>query len=377
MSNWAAIVYGRTYEVDFRFIATPNDFTEKEKIWAEQYIRVTTRSPEKLRSGYPRWSVFKNEEVSIVGVTCMASALSNKMTQDSKSRVLYLFVGFVSRTPNSELPAMEIELFKPLYDEYVSQKWNEKQYDESRHNPIHTQYKYFLPSFRKAVNIDDEYFSLNQTELDIVRFWPDNEDNRESLWLAASKAISVSLCLGLGSKKDAILKNSPFLNIATADILQKDNLSKISPPNTGTSTGNENRTSLVKPTIIQQESSYQTTNNRQNIQTTSRQEKNENKPKVKSLPILLGLLFSALIGEKFNFPGLLICIAIVFAIGFWLNNSDKQAHKGRDVAKICKYQAKQNSPLLSRPNGLKKKPLLPKPNSDFPRKSSNYYKNTY
>ena len=45
-SKWAAIVYSRTYEVDFRFIVLPKAFTEKDKKWAEKYILGTTRLPE-------------------------------------------------------------------------------------------------------------------------------------------------------------------------------------------------------------------------------------------------------------------------------------------------------------------------------------------
>jgi hypothetical protein len=225
MSNWAPIVFGRTHEVDFRFIATPVDFTAKEQTWAEQYIRVTTRSPEKLREEPLRWSAFKNESICVIGVTCMASTLSENMTQDSKLRQLYIFVGYVSRTPLAEFPPMDIELFKPNY-EYVRQKWNEEPYNKSRHEPIRTQYNEHLPKIVKVANIDDEYFCLNQTDSEILRVWPDNESDRQHLWQVASQAQSVSLCLGLASKKDALLNASPFLNITASDVLQKDDLSR-------------------------------------------------------------------------------------------------------------------------------------------------------
>jgi hypothetical protein len=224
MSNWAPIVFGRTYEVDFRFIATPRDFTAQEQTWAEKHILVTTRSAEKLREEPLRWSVFKNEGICLIGVTCMASALSENMTQDSKQRQLYIFVGYVSRNPSAGFPPMDIKLFKPNY-KYVRQKWNEQPYNKFRNEPIRTEYNEHLPEIGKASNIDEEYFCLNQTNSQIVRVWPDNERNRQHLWQVASQVQSVSLCLGLASKKDALLNASPFLNITASDVLQKDDLS--------------------------------------------------------------------------------------------------------------------------------------------------------
>lgn len=225
MSNWAPIVFGRTFEVDFRFIATPKDLTAKEKSWAQQHILVTTRSPERLRKEPPRWSVLKKEDICIVGVTCMASTLSEEMTQDIKQRGLYIFVGYVSRHPFPKLPPMDIELFKHLY-EYVGYKWHEKPYDTSRHDPIYTEYDKSLPEFIKAVNIDNEDFFLNQSDSNIVRVWPDQPQNRENLWQAADEAKVVTLCLGLAIRNEA-LQAFPFFNVVAIDVQQKKDLLKV------------------------------------------------------------------------------------------------------------------------------------------------------
>ncbi|NJN08167.1 MAG: hypothetical protein HC815_09270 [Richelia sp. RM1_1_1] len=70
MNQWSALVYGRTYEVDFRLIAMPEDFNDEDKKWALKYILGTTRSPEKLPE-QPRWSLFKNDKYCVVGVTAL------------------------------------------------------------------------------------------------------------------------------------------------------------------------------------------------------------------------------------------------------------------------------------------------------------------
>ncbi len=58
-SKWAGIVYGRSYNLDFRLIAIPEDFTINETHWALEHIIPTTRAAGKLPH-HPRWSLFKN-----------------------------------------------------------------------------------------------------------------------------------------------------------------------------------------------------------------------------------------------------------------------------------------------------------------------------
>ena len=78
--EWAAIIYGRSYHIDFRFISIPQDFTNIEKNWAAQYILSTFRQANKLSSS-PRWSLFKNRSHCILGVTCMVRDLLAGMDQ--------------------------------------------------------------------------------------------------------------------------------------------------------------------------------------------------------------------------------------------------------------------------------------------------------
>ena len=75
--QWAAIVYGRTYHLDFRFITIPHDFTASDITWASQHILATTHQARNLPSN-PRWSLFKNDSYCVVGITCMVRDLIGK-----------------------------------------------------------------------------------------------------------------------------------------------------------------------------------------------------------------------------------------------------------------------------------------------------------
>ena len=101
-ADCAPIVYGRTYEVDFRYIVLPEDFQGnslvgfeiKEQDWLNNHIRSSTLAAEKLPKK-PRWSILKNEKYSVIGVTCMADELAKENTKDRESRSLYVFLGFM------------------------------------------------------------------------------------------------------------------------------------------------------------------------------------------------------------------------------------------------------------------------------------------
>ena len=97
--RWAPLVYGRTYEVDYKLPAIPEDFSPEDRNWALQYITVTLREPDKLKNN-PRWSLFKNERYLVIGVSCMFREIyrsPDKSGQpfpwatDKHKRPLYIF----------------------------------------------------------------------------------------------------------------------------------------------------------------------------------------------------------------------------------------------------------------------------------------------
>lgn len=225
MSNWAAIIYGRTYEVDFRLIVKPEDFEGKDIDWAKSHILVTTRWAEKL-SDHPRWSMFKNRQHCIVGVTCMVSELSQDINEDRIGRPLYVFVGYVAKPPFPPIPPMNLELFKPIYDKYVRQRWFEKSY-QTREADLsskseYAELEYSQPEYPAN---DLSACSILNANSDRISLWSDNNENRQQLWLAASQQQApVSLCLGLVQSKDAI--QGSFLNATALDVSEKIEVSK-------------------------------------------------------------------------------------------------------------------------------------------------------
>ncbi|MFB2891581.1 hypothetical protein ACE1CI_01420 [Aerosakkonemataceae cyanobacterium BLCC-F50] len=240
-SKWAAMVYGRTYEVDFRFIATPKDFKydENEKNWALNHILTTTRSASKL-SGNARWSLFKNECHCVIGVTCMVRELigrttetSEDLTKDSKGRPLYIFVGYVSKVDKEHgFPLVppysgnNLEIFEPLY-QHVRDVWFVKNYEEASKIPSLTDYQ-DLPEYEFSSSADydlDFAQSLNYQNPDKVFLWSDSEEYRQKLWMAAPKCKKpISICLGLAGQKDIIY--SSFLNGTADDVVQPIEINK-------------------------------------------------------------------------------------------------------------------------------------------------------
>ncbi|MTJ48310.1 hypothetical protein [Dolichospermum sp. UHCC 0259] len=235
MSKWSALVYGRTYEVDFRLIAMPEYFDVQARTWAENYILATTQIPEKL-SGNPRWSLFTNRNYYVIATTCMVRELfpngtsheTKDITTDFRGRPLYAFIGYVAeRDESGEFPTLpaysdlNLEQFQLLYQKYVEQRWDVKPYQLESRQPIFTSEDESintgsLLSSNTSDSIDSS-FNINSSQ-DYRLLFPETE--KETLWTTVINSIvqspqhSISVCLGLSSQREAV--NSPFLN-ATAN----------------------------------------------------------------------------------------------------------------------------------------------------------------
>ncbi len=229
MSKMSAIVYGRTYEVDFRFIALPENFTDNDKKWIENYIQVTTRSPEKLTNN-PRFSIVKNSQYCVFGVTCLARDLHNiiEETQDKCDRPLYGFFGYViSVNENWEIIRCflepNIDLFKPLYN-YILEQWNTR---KKLPSPISISYTEKLGKYEEINNTNYLDINANKIIYNInnekeIYLYPNSTEYNYSLWsitidnILKDSVNSVSLCLNLTNKSD--LENSPFFNVTVNGI---------------------------------------------------------------------------------------------------------------------------------------------------------------
>ena len=233
-SKWAGIVYGRSYHLDFRLIAIPEDFTSEETNWALEYIIPTTRAASKL-SNNPRWCLFKNKSYCIVGVTCMVRDLidddrqhgGENLTKDAQGRPLYIFVGYGTKINTRRhainFPAYNntnLEIFQPLY-QYVRDRWLLKDSGLNRKKTILTNYQKLSfskikpkidadPNLAKQLNCQDKYPSK-------IFLWQDFAQWESKLWATAAICKQpTSLCLGSASKQH--LLTSPFLNGTVANI---------------------------------------------------------------------------------------------------------------------------------------------------------------
>ncbi|HHP7230808.1 MAG TPA: hypothetical protein ACFCUY_08120 [Xenococcaceae cyanobacterium] len=222
--EWAGIVYGRSYHLDFRLIALPEDFAQLEIDWAMPYILATIQQPKKLALN-PRWSLFKNQSHCVVGVTCMVrdllAAKDFSLTKDDRDRSLYIFVGYVTKLVNkkylTDLPPynpQSLQAFQGLYN-YVKQIWQVKDFDKNSHQSLKTEYKTyeFSPqSLLKNFSIDLlKELNYQEKNPDQVFLWQHQPETNRQLWATAAICPqSISLCLG--NKKEQQCLDNPFLN---------------------------------------------------------------------------------------------------------------------------------------------------------------------
>ena len=235
-SKWAGIVYGRSYHLDFRLIAIPEDFTSNETNWALEHIIPTTRAASKL-SNNPRWCLFKNQSYCIVGVTCMVRDLiehdrengEDNLTKDAQGRPLYIFVGYGTKINTRKyainFPAYNdtnLEIFQPLY-QYVRDQWLVKDSGINRKKMILTSYqKLFFTKIKPKIDSDPnlaEQLNCKSKYPRKIFLWQNFAEWESKLWATAAICKQpTSLCLGSASKQH--LLTSPFLNGTVANLTE-------------------------------------------------------------------------------------------------------------------------------------------------------------
>lgn len=233
-SKWAGIVYGRSYHLDFRLIAIPEDFTTNETNWALEHIIPTTRAASKL-SLHPRWSLFRNEYYCIVGVTCMVRDLidnnqgngEGNLTKDAQGRPLYLFVGYGTKINTRRyainFPAYDdtnLEIFRPLY-QYIQNQWLVKDSSINRKKTVLTNYqKLSFTKIKPHKDVDPylvEQLNCQDKDPSKIFLWQNFAEWESKLWATAAICKRpTSLSLGSASKQHLI--TSPFLNGTVTNI---------------------------------------------------------------------------------------------------------------------------------------------------------------
>lgn len=236
--EWAAIVYGRSYHLDFRFITIPDNFTEQDTQWAASHIVATTQQARNLNNS-PRWSIFKNNSHCIVGVTCMVRDLIDKlgqdlievMTKDDQGRPLYIFVGYVTKLEQQQNidqfpPYTEtcLDNFKLLYQS-IEKVWLVKNYDPQSKSPLLSHYQPRNFSGEEIAIASEQIIQLNDLKHhpDQTFLWRSLRQQNQLLWIKSAQCSQpTSTCLSIKGK---YLFNSPFLN-QSIDQLEKFQIKK-------------------------------------------------------------------------------------------------------------------------------------------------------
>jgi|GEM_PF-3616057 len=264
-SKWAAIIYGRTYSVDFRFIVTPDNFGQKQKNFLWNYVKYTTRSAEDLTRGQ-RWLFIRTPNRCVVGVTCMVRDLIDSssqglqdFTRDKMGRPLYAFVGYVSENATSlDIPAMDLKLFAEPYATFIPQKWQEtyadigidQEGDQEGDQDLKSEYsKEFKPDELATDTLEQNQIDVNDlipSNDEKIIFW--NISKSKSIWFTAGQSNKpLFICFGNLKKQDLI--SSEFNNA----VIEKVGSRK-----------EENRILISEPKPIVPDSGQNSPRNRQN-----------------------------------------------------------------------------------------------------------------
>lgn len=227
--QWATIVYGRSYHLDFRFITVPDDFTKQDTDWALEHILASTSQARNL-ANHPRWSLFKNDSHCVAGVTCMVRDLAGHsskypreaIAKDDRGRPLYTFVGYVTKLDGEiaiqNFPAYKTDLhrFQTLCREIV-RVWWVKNYERDRLSPSKSQYQPL--EFTSSIS-NSELPTLNTYSKDPDKTYlsPSSDRRNNLLWRVSAECLQpTSTCLNI---KGNTLVNSPFLNQTIASIAE-------------------------------------------------------------------------------------------------------------------------------------------------------------
>ena len=261
--QWAAIVYGRSYHLDFRFITVPDDFTKQDTDWALEHILASTSQARNL-ADHPRWSLFKNDSHCVAGVTCMVrdlaghsskypqeamqrglggfphkrhstpseckvpsgrwgvSPVQEAIAKDDRGRPLYTFVGYVTKLDGDlaiqNFPAYtDLHRFGTLCREIVKVWWV-KNYERDRTRPSKSHYQPL--EFTESISNPSELPPLNTYLKDPDRTYlsPSSNQHNNLLWRGSARCPQpTSTCLNIKGKA---LVNSPFLNQTIATLTE-------------------------------------------------------------------------------------------------------------------------------------------------------------
>jgi hypothetical protein len=266
MSNTlcAALIYSRTYELDYQWLVIPNDFTEEDRKSASEYIRSVNKALKDHYSGSPprelvTWLFWSNEQYYVFGVVCNVSCVLDKdsvlrsgkdLSLDSMGRPIpYTFLGYVlKRTTNiCTLPLIypNLKLFEPVC-KYISERWFEK-YTNLPTEIQYTSLEELGLSNLAPLPVPPKGEVALNLRTETVNFYPNKDSYPEMLLVSVAQCEKpTSLLIGELAKK--CIPAGSFLNVVVSDLdspeiasddvvssVTESNSSPDTPPNTGTS----------------------------------------------------------------------------------------------------------------------------------------------
>lgn len=219
---WEPLVYGRTYGVDYGYLAVPGSFDREDQEWARCYVSGSRRSvTHACLNRVVRFFLFKSRAYCGVGVSLPAGMVCDDRTRTSDygPREIYVTLGGVAPYDQAAfpepphhpgIPALEglrrglRTIFGPLYEEFVIGRWLEGPPlgNGGALVPTRSEPRVWFPPDEPVVS-SAAPFPLDADDDVRVHAWPPASE--EELWAAACATDPpVSLCLNLSGAQDAL-----------------------------------------------------------------------------------------------------------------------------------------------------------------------------
>lgn len=240
---WSALIYTRTYRVDYHYVVKPTDFGEDEIAWLESYLAEILSATNRQYGAHPPVGLLHRFMLSskqhwVIGILCDVpsllddqerQALADKFLSSEVSkgrdlsrdeadrRIAYMRLAYVIRkNGGKQIPPInfDIGIFKPLY-EHVAQRWL-----IPYKKPAETiDYRSDRDSIQRILATEVEFSDLPalNTNPDHLSLYPNDNSYPKSLWYSFSFCDAPTSLL-ISKVGDESLKTGQFMNASLPNI---------------------------------------------------------------------------------------------------------------------------------------------------------------